>query len=369
MEVLEALSHLHENYGIIHGDLKGDNLLIGKDGRIKLANFEMSAKNASARNYIYVKSPHWMSPEVARADKINYSTKSDIWSLGIVCIQMAEKLPPLSSLNPEAAIDQIKSYVVPPGLRNGQNWSGFFNAFIGKCLNLNPRLRPSAKELKREEFVLNNKCDQNDMLTLLNERKRKFYTDAKNSVNRLEKNIKKSQFLKHDPKLYMQSYFEKLRGTANQQLEKAKKKLETDHAEIINALNKTESECLENAIALNPQNIDSFDKICKAYNSNINKWNKELEEKNLIDLSLEKTELEVQNLLNESDKILTNLKLDLFSNKLIKFEPKKVDSFKVGELIIDDRQGSKKDLADSSRDKMPVNKFLRLEVKGNKQVK
>jgi len=76
----------------------------------------------------------------------------DIWSLGITCIELAEKFPPLFDLNPISALYYI-SQNDSPTLKNQESWSSSFNNFIFSCLQKDPNERPSSHDLKNVCFV------------------------------------------------------------------------------------------------------------------------------------------------------------------------------------------------------------------------
>ena len=77
--------------------------------------------------------PHWMSPEVLT--KSEYNKKTDIWSLGITAIEMAEGDPPYSNMNYIKAMLYIPTNP-PSGLTLPENWSPEFNNFISRCLTV-----------------------------------------------------------------------------------------------------------------------------------------------------------------------------------------------------------------------------------------
>lgn len=126
--VLKGLQFLHENKKI-HRDLKSGNILLNNEGFAKLADFGVSAqlKNSYSKKYSRIGTPYWMSPEVIQKSEHNQST--DIWSLGITCIEMAEGEPPYSTMKPWKAMMSIVSSP-PKGLTKPQLWSNNFNSFI-----------------------------------------------------------------------------------------------------------------------------------------------------------------------------------------------------------------------------------------------
>lgn len=150
--VLKSLIFIHKN-NLIDRDIKGRNILVDKEGTIKLCDFGI-CKPFHKNNMKHLRggSPYWMAPEIL--NKEEYDQTIDIWALGITCIELAENEPPYFNLSPKEVMKQIiKS--PPKGLIHKEKWSNEFNDFISCCLNINRFKRPSAEELLKHDFIIN----------------------------------------------------------------------------------------------------------------------------------------------------------------------------------------------------------------------
>ena len=151
--VLKGLDYIHSK-NLIHRDIKGANILINEEGIVKIADFGVGVKLINEINRKSKKgSPYWMSPQVALNSY--YNEKTDIWSLGITCLEMIEGDPPNSQLKPRFVIEKIGKD--PPSaeeLLKGKNYSEEFKDFVKKCLEVNQRKRPNAKELLKHHFIM-----------------------------------------------------------------------------------------------------------------------------------------------------------------------------------------------------------------------
>lgn len=149
-DALQGLRYLHRN-GRIHRDVKAGNVLLTEDGTVKLADFGSAALAAPANSF--VGTPYWMAPEVILAmDEGQYDGKVDVWSLGITCVELAERKPPLFNMNAMSALYHIAQND-PPMLSTPDNWSASFVEFVQLCLKKQPAERPTAEHLLQHPFV------------------------------------------------------------------------------------------------------------------------------------------------------------------------------------------------------------------------
>ncbi|XP_053908965.1 serine/threonine-protein kinase TAO2 isoform X2 [Cuculus canorus] len=147
---LQGLAYLHA-HNMIHRDVKAGNILLAEPGQVKLGDFGSAALSAPANSF--VGTPYWMAPEVILAmDEGHYDGKADVWSLGITCIELAERKPPLFHLNAMSALYHIAQDAAP-ALQAGP-WSRSFRAFVAACLQKGPAQRPPSHGLLQHPFLL-----------------------------------------------------------------------------------------------------------------------------------------------------------------------------------------------------------------------
>ncbi|KNE71017.1 STE/STE20/MST protein kinase [Allomyces macrogynus ATCC 38327] len=118
-DALVGLAYLHR-HGRLHRDVKAGNVLVTAEGHCKLADFGVAGQltDAAAKRNTVIGTPYWMAPEVIQ--EVGYTTKADIWSLGITMLEQ---------------------------------WSPLFRAFVARCLTKNPDLRPTASDLLADAFI------------------------------------------------------------------------------------------------------------------------------------------------------------------------------------------------------------------------
>nr|XP_030124661.3 serine/threonine-protein kinase PAK 5 isoform X2 [Taeniopygia guttata]XP_041571291.1 serine/threonine-protein kinase PAK 5 isoform X2 [Taeniopygia guttata] len=151
VSVLRALSYLHHQ-GVIHRDIKSDSILLTSDGRIKLSDFGFCAQVSKEvpRRKSLVGTPYWMAPEVI--SRLPYGTEVDIWSLGIMVIEMIDGEPPYFNEPPLQAMRRIRDNL-PPRVKDMHKVSSVLRGFLDSMLVREPSQRATAQELLRHPFL------------------------------------------------------------------------------------------------------------------------------------------------------------------------------------------------------------------------
>jgi hypothetical protein len=154
-EVAAALAAAHAR-GIIHRDIKPANVIIDREaGRAMVLDFGISAAVSSdksidekiTREGVSVGTPPYMSPEQAAAKSV--STKSDVYSLGILAFELLTGRLPLKADTPEGYI-AAHLQDTPPDVRDYRpDLDQQFSDLINQCLHKNPEARPSADDVSR----------------------------------------------------------------------------------------------------------------------------------------------------------------------------------------------------------------------------
>lgn len=113
-EIVLAIEHLHKHQ-IAYRDLKPENLLIARDGHIKITDFGF-AKKIKDKTYTLCGTPEYLAPEVIR--NVGHTHGVDWWSLGVLIFEMLGGYPPFYDQNPFEVYRKITEgkFEFPPSI-------------------------------------------------------------------------------------------------------------------------------------------------------------------------------------------------------------------------------------------------------------
>ncbi|KAF6985959.1 hypothetical protein CFC21_003760 [Triticum aestivum] len=149
-DVAAGLAYLH-GAGMVHGDVKARNVVIGADGRAQLADFGCARKAGAGGGPIIGGTPAFMAPEVARGEE--QGPAADVWALGCMVVEMATGRGPWSGMdgNALAALHRIGYTEAVPEV---PEWlSADAKDFLARCLVRQASGRCTAELLLEHQFL------------------------------------------------------------------------------------------------------------------------------------------------------------------------------------------------------------------------
>jgi len=147
-EILRGLRSIHK-HGFVHRDLKSANIMLSVHGDIRIIDFGLCAEVGSQELDGIVGSPFWIPPEMIRKEE--HGTPADIWSLGILCLEMAHGIPPHRDSALRAMFDV--GVGIPPELEMPDSWSDDFKDLLSKMLVIDPQKRGTAADLLQHPWI------------------------------------------------------------------------------------------------------------------------------------------------------------------------------------------------------------------------
>lgn len=150
-QILHGLAYLHKHH-VMHRDIKPANILFNLGGIVKLADFGVSGQlvNTADLKTTFVGTLIYMSPE--RLEGKAYQLDTDLWSLGILLVECATGICPVTGSGFWQVLQQVKNEKLVGKIAG---FSNEFNDFVSILLNKDEKQRSSAAELLNHPWILN----------------------------------------------------------------------------------------------------------------------------------------------------------------------------------------------------------------------
>jgi len=188
-QALEGLKYLHST-NVLHRDIKSDNMLLTKDGIVKLADFGSVSVTTNEGKTNMTNSvggtPYWMAPEVIQME--GTFPESDIWSIGCCVIELLKGTPPYFDLGPMAALFAMVDNSHP---QYPYDITELTKDFLDRCFKRDPKKRPSAEQLLSHPWMVASLKEKPLALSEVNKTMREI--SKKRSNNSAQEAVDKEQ--------------------------------------------------------------------------------------------------------------------------------------------------------------------------------
>ncbi|KAG0942171.1 hypothetical protein G6F30_005863 [Rhizopus arrhizus] len=150
--VCRGLIYLHSQH-VIHRDVKPSNILMTRQGKIKLCDLGVSGELINSLAQTFTGTQYYMAPE--RIQGASYTVRSDIWSLGLTIIEVAQNRPALPPPDqPNLTIFELLDFIIhQPMPTVGKERSAECQDFVTTCLIKEPQSRPTPEEMLEHDFI------------------------------------------------------------------------------------------------------------------------------------------------------------------------------------------------------------------------
>lgn len=152
IQLSQALEYM-QRFGIIHRDLKLENILLSKNGQIKIGDFGWAVQDPRPRRRTLCGTLDYLSPEMISNEP--HTQMVDVWSLGIICYELIVGKPPFEELGSDERVSVEKTYdrIKRVDVKFPKGISREARQFISKLLQRNPSERMKLSDIKNDVWI------------------------------------------------------------------------------------------------------------------------------------------------------------------------------------------------------------------------
>jgi serine/threonine-protein kinase len=151
--IVEAVNHIHK-FGIIHRDIKSNNIKISASGQVKVLDFGIAKSPTSpsiTRTGGLIGTLAYLSPEQIMRGEVD--ARTDIWALGVLLYEMATGHLPFEAENLGELCEKIKNAAYLPPQRFNPSVPSNVSAIISRCLKKNPADRYQSAQVLLQDVA------------------------------------------------------------------------------------------------------------------------------------------------------------------------------------------------------------------------
>jgi tetratricopeptide (TPR) repeat protein len=156
VETLARAVHYMHQRGVLHRDLKPNNVLLTADGTPKISDFGLAklldADTNLSRTETLLGTPSYMAPEQAAGDTNRIGRSADVYSLGAILYELLTGNAPFRGATPLSILEQVRTQEPVPPRRLRRSVSIDLEAICLKCLEKEPRKRYSSAEALADDL-------------------------------------------------------------------------------------------------------------------------------------------------------------------------------------------------------------------------
>ncbi|GAA5811151.1 hypothetical protein MFLAVUS_004580 [Mucor flavus] len=154
LQLTDAVKYMH-SLGVIHRDIKLENILVNKNNMLKIADFGWSVFDPKPRRNTFCGTLDYLPPEMIQNEP--HTNSVDMWALGVLAYEMLAGYPPFSTSDQAENPQRTYERITKVDLVFDTNMSSGAKSFISKLLVKNPLKRMTASDIESDPWIVSTK--------------------------------------------------------------------------------------------------------------------------------------------------------------------------------------------------------------------